>query len=261
MNDLETAAEEAADQAAFDSGYTEAPPKTPAKTEVKADEKPAPKTEASDKTLATTESAAATPEYVQLTKQDHEELKSAAMKMAKHDEQLAKAFGTIGQLQQAVNRKAAAEKTADATVETGEKGTKESAPEAEDAISKRVSDELTRREMEALDEAHEDWRTVIGLPDKDGNTPETDFRKWLATQPAEYQTKVNSTFSSVVITKAIDKFKAANTTTAKIEPKTDPKIAVRQARINGAIQPKGDGNPSPPAKTADDDFNDGFSSG
>ncbi len=129
--------------------------------------------------------------------------------------------------------------------------------------------ELSR---EVLSMKHEDWEEVVGLPDATGKTPETDYRKWLAKQPAEYQQEISSTWNPRALAKSIDKFKsdaaaatkaaaeaaAAAALKAKGAPK--PALSARQQRVAAAVTPRGDGGHAP-GPTADDEFDAGFKTG
>jgi len=130
------------------------------------------------------------------------------------------------------------------------------APAIDPSLFAKVEDRATQRakaEMarEALDETHEGWDKVIGLPDKDGNIPDTPFRKWLATQPEDYRNRVNHSFVPATIGKAIDAFRES-------QKKAEAQAAARKARINAGVAPRGDGGAPAPASTEDDEFNAGF---
>lgn len=91
---------------------------------------------------------------------------------------------------------------------------------------------------EELDETHEGWRDLIGLPDRDvaegGVPPDTEYRRWLAMQPKDYAKRVTESYSAVVIGRSIDKFqawKAAQTT----KPKTTVAAPTRQQRLTAAV--------------------------
>jgi len=104
-------------------------------------------------------------------------------------------------------------------------------------------------ESRLLSREHPDWREVVdaGKPDS-----KNAYRTWLATQPAEYQKLVNSTFDSSVISEALTKFKAAE--------KAKATASQRQSRIDAAVTPRGVGGHAA-APSEDDDFNEGFRSG
>lgn len=104
---------------------------------------------------------------------------------------------------------------------------------------------------EALDETHPGWQGTIGLPDEQGNTPDTEFRQWLSTQDQAYQERVSSSFSPVVLGRAIDRFEAHK---GELKKKADSQ---RRDRFDQAVTPKGDGGHQP-APDDDDDFESGF---
>lgn len=267
----------------------EAPPETPKAPEtkpIKAKEvepaKPAPA------------AAPSAPEYVQLTKDEHATLTAAAAKTAGFEAQLSKAFGTIGNMQQIVNK-------LQSQTPSGEKvevpkvafaKLRESFPEVADLLEADMAENLkglrgtgsddakpepvvdqaalktaaeaidTQRQIENLEDQHPTWREIVGAVSDGKFDPNNEFRKWLATQPVEYQTKVNETRSAGVLSRAIDKFQASLKPATPPAPAVpDPKDAARRGRIEGAVQPRGDGGQPPPAKTAKDEFQEGFEKG
>lgn len=239
--------------------------------------------------------AAVAPEYVQLTKAEHASLTAAAAKTAGFEAQLSKAFGTIGNMQQIVNKlqsqtpsgekvevpKVAFAKLRESFPEvadlletdmaealkgirgTGSDDTKPEPVVDLDALTKAAKAIDTQRQIETLEDDHPTWREIVGTVDSEGkHDPNIPFRKWLVTQPVEYQTKINATTSAAVIAKAIDKFQASIKTATPSAPAVPtPKAVAQKGRIEGAVQPKGDGGQPPPAKTANDDFTEGFRSG
>lgn len=117
----------------------------------------------------------------------------------------------------------------------------------EAAIELRVRRTIAEETLDAFDEK---WRETIGLPDSKGAIPDTEFRKWLKTQPNEYATKVESTYSAAVLTDALSKFKAAQT-----------KAQGRREVLDAAVDVTGSGGQAPDARSTDDDeFNSGFKS-
>ncbi len=135
-----------------------------------------------------------------------------------------------------------------------------------DELNKLVSETIPRitretfqkAEAQSLSDAHPNWREIVGSVDSEGKyDPANPYRAWLAKQDQAYQNLINSTDSSVVISKSIDKFKAAS----KAAPKSNtpaPKVVDRRAITQAAIQPKGDGGQPAPRKTMHDEFLSGF---
>jgi hypothetical protein len=105
-------------------------------------------------------------------------------------------------------------------------------------------------ESRLLAKDHPDWREVV-----DAGNPESKnaYRTWLATQPAAYQSQVNTSTDSGVIGESITKFKAS--------VKTQAAINQRQSRIDAAVTPRGVGGNSASTPSDDDEFNAGFTSG
>lgn len=132
----------------------------------------------------------------------------------------------------------------------------------QEAVQKLVSAATIQIETEALEDAHPTWRDIVGVVDAEGkHDPNNDFRKWLSTQDAAYQHKINATNSAVIISRAIDKFLAAKAAPKPAPQRQTAQAAARKDRIEGAIQPRGDGGQPAPSKTADDEFREGFKSG
>lgn len=118
------------------------------------------------------------------------------------------------------------------------------------AVDEAAMRHRIRREMteETLDEYEPKWRDVIGLPDAKGVIPDTEFRKWLATQPAEYSDRVKSTYSADVLKGAMEKFKEAKS-----------KARGRREVLDAGAMPRGSGSQAATATpTEDDEFRNGF---
>lgn len=95
-------------------------------------------------------------------------------------------------------------------------------------------------EMEDFDE---NWQTLVGLPSVDnGPPPDTAYRRWLATQPEKYQTRMRNTFSATVLQNSIKKFQAYEAEQAKAKApapvKQTPKVATREQRLASAVTVK-----------------------
>lgn len=79
------------------------------------------------------------------------------------------------------------------------------------------------------------WRSIVGTVGIAGLEPETEFRAWLAAQPAEYRHKINNTNNALEISASIKSFQAAY---AGVVPTTDnadkddelPEYVVRQMK-------------------------------
>lgn len=272
----------------LESGFTPdtvtTPPAPPASGAQPEGEKP------TDDTPAPAEpppAAPPAPEYVQITKEQFASFEAAAAKTADVEKQLTKAFGTLGNVQQIIkDLQTATPKGMDVDLPAdvlsemegefpeiatlmrpalekalkGIKGTGGAKAEGldQDAVNKLVSEASRGHALEALEDAHPDWQGIVA-PIKDGKLdPESPFRKWLATQPDEYQEKINSTNNPLLVLRAIDKFQAA----PKAEPpKPAPQTQARRDRVAAAVQPKGDGGQPPPAKSDTDEFEAGFNTG
>lgn len=119
---------------------------------------------------------------------------------------------------------------------------------AETAVEKRTARIRSEACREDLDETHPGWREIVGLPEKDvdagGVPPETEYRRWLATQPQEYQEKVGNTYSAVVMGRSLDMFHEWKKAQAKPAPKpiVKPAPVTRQQRLSSTVVPKSSGS-------------------
>ncbi len=235
-------------------------------------------------------------ELVTVTKAQLERLLASADKIDGVDQQISKLFGTTGDLRQLVKtiqestpKGVKLEIPADAFKEmeeeypeiaahmraslekalAGSKGTGEGDAEKDtsgdgakpEAIKRLVEESVTTRELEILEEEHPDWRTVVGAVSDGKFDPNHPFRKWLAAQPQRYQERINSTKSPLVVSKAIDRYRAFEATQKKAPTPPNKKALARKDRFEEALTPRGDGSPPPPRKTADDEFDEGFRTG
>lgn len=265
----------------FDSGFA-APPVKPASTPepakiepekvqeaapVKVEEKPAPKIR-------------------KITEAEYDVLSAAAAKTVDLEKSISKLFGTTGDMQQIVKRLTAetpkgeaVELPADVVAEMeadfpelaghvkkalekalkGRTGTGTATPSDPDELKKLVASEHIRIALEDLEDAHPTWREIVGVVDSEGKyDPNNEYRVWLSKQDQAYQALINSTNSAAVTARSIDKFLTSKKPAAKPEP--SPREASRRDRIEGALQPRGDGQ-RPPPQPAPDAFDEGFRTG
>lgn len=217
------------------------------------------------------------PQYVRLTKQDWDNAKAGLGKVAALEGQLAKLTGSLPKAEQIVQQviesvraqtpagteidpQVLADAFADQERDFPElaaqnrkaiehilknlRGTATAQSPAQpvdmDAAVEKV---LLTREGAKLEKAYPDWSDIVGRPMTDGEAPrDTEFRQWLAKQPADYQDEVSNTHSPAVLQDAIRDFKATPKTTT---PSADDKKAARRAVISDAITPRAEGNPPP----------------
>ena len=281
--DAEIHAEELEAQAAFDSGVEmETGRKTKLPDVVDPVAKPTPVA------VAETVAKIPAPKYIQITEEQFAALNAAAAKTATVEQQMSKAFGTIGNLQQIVDGLksatprglkveipkdafAAMEKDfpelaqhSRAALEATLRGITGTAPASAEIDPERMKALVTERviqlETEALEDVHPDWRAIVGAVDISKQQPDANnaFRKWLLTKPAAYQAKLNGTNSAAVLSRAITAFQAEAKAPA---PAPNLKDQLRQARIQAAVTPKGDGGRPAPTRTEEDDFEAGFKAG
>lgn len=287
----------------FSAGFDDTPPAAPA-----ADKQPEGKTGEDDTGVEPKAPASepapqapTPPEYVQITKEQFETLQGAAAETATLKQRLDKAFGQMGgiqriiqELQQATPKGDAIELPADvvseletefpelaggvkAALTKAMKGLRGTGPGKAadvdmDAIKAVITDSLktsaVERELEALEDAHPDWRKIVGADRKDEDPIDETlpYRVWLKSQPDDYQAKINNSRNALVISRSIDLFQKHQAAQAKpasqpTPKQPDPKAEARKNRVEASLQPRGDGGQPGPAKTPVDDFEAGFNDG
>lgn len=276
-----TVADEKAASEAFGAGFGEEKPAKPEKPEAKAKTEPA---------AAPPAEAKSEPKYVQVTESEWAEVRAAAAKTASYDTQISKAWGTIGKLQQLVNEQRAAATPAAAAaiakkfeipkdafaamerdfpelaqqVRAGMEAALSGLPgpggnDAHDPakLESLLAQYTAKREIEALEDAWPEWRTIVGAVDvtREQPDPNNPFRKWLGTKDAAYQARVNGSESAAVIGRAIRLFQRETATPAKPASQRDE---ARAERIRAAVQPRGDNAGAAPRNTAEEAFASGF---
>lgn len=286
MADVNTAEVEAKVDAAFGVGFGDTPPV--AKVVEEAKPEPA-------KPVAVAAPVPEKPRYVRLTEQEWNNTKAAAGKVSSLESQVAKLTGSVPKAEQIVQQvlatvqsktpagspvKLTKEDLAELSEdfpELSEKllaglgrafervnvnGTAPSSSAPVD-IEAAVQTALTRKEKRELEEAHPEWRDIVGAVDMSAGEkpPEGNpFRQWLATQPERYQKKINETESWAVVQGAIDLFHA---TPKAVTPAKPDKAAARRERFADAVTPRAEGHSPPPNQpmSADDAFAIGFKTG
>ena len=275
LEDETTGDNEAQEQAAFDAGFEGAAEKPSAKTEPSPAEPPREEPPA--------------PKYVQLTEDQYAVLNGAAAKTVALEQQMSKAFGTIGNLQKVINglqaqtprglkieipkdafsemerdypEIAAMQRSALEKALSGITGTAESDP---GSVNRVLAEYTARQEVERLktfEEEYPNWRDIVGAPTVDRPLPDPDvpFRKWLATKDAAYQARVNETNSANVLERAITRFQQETRPSSQPKPKQQPSADTRREQIAAAVQPRGDGAPPTSRNTSEDAFLAGFNS-
>ncbi len=106
---------------------------------------------------------------------------------------------------------------------------------AETVAESKLSQRESVRCREELAETHPGWLETIGLPEQDGGSPpDTEYRRWLATQPKEYADRVLNSYSSLVIGRSLDKFESWKNGQKKTVASVTP-ISSRQQRLTAAV--------------------------
>lgn len=222
----------------------------------------------------------AAPEYVQITKDEWEALKTSAAEINSVKATLEKvsgtAFGKIGGIERTLKEIADGskidisqenidalraggwpelaeplEKLRNLRALPGAGGV--ALEQVEDLVQQRVAkvrEELRiERQTELLNEAHPDWQQIDADPA---------FSAWTATLPEDERTKLakaSEGYQARVIADFMTRFKATRKAPSTEEP-SDPQA--RRSRINAAVTPRGNGAHAP-AET--DDFAAGFREG
>lgn len=232
------------------------------------------------------------PEYVQVTRQDWEDLRARAAEIDKirdsHGAQLSSVHGKIGAILQKLDAvKASTGGVTDEDLAELEreypdlaglavfkklKGGGGSAADADpEEFGRRVQERVdpliqqaradARLEAERvferrlLSREYPDWREVIGLT-ADDKPVQTPYREWLAQQPADYQQTVGSSWDADVIGESVKRFKQAQKAAAQAAGAVD----ARQRRLAAAVPARGDAAVSH-SSDGDDEFVKGFNEG
>ena len=121
----------------------------------------------------------------------------------------------------------------------------------EEQIDQRLLAREAERESKRLTKKHKDWQTVVGLPDpKTGQLPDTAYRRWLGTQPKEYQDEIAASIDHDEIADSITKFKATLAPTP--QNKTGKVLSERERQLRAGVQPKGAGGPGVSSAATDE---------
>ena len=284
------AVDDANDAADFSAGFAGvADTKIPDRSD-KADTKPAANGKVEPARDATRADAEPAPEVVQITKKDWEEVRAAAAKTASYDQQLSKAFGTIGNLQKIVNGFQTKESEKPRKVELSPAAFAEMAKdfpelaqqtraaleaalsglpvngngEADPAkLESMMAQYTAKREIESaggrLPVMAQKLSALLTSPTSSPTRTILSAR-WLATKDVAYQTRINGSESAAVIGRAIRLFQR-ETATAPAKPNgAAPRDTARADRIRAAVQPRGDNAGAPAGRSEDDEFEAGYRS-
>lgn len=288
MSETQTQDDEAQAQRDFDEGAAmdQPPAKKPAAEPVA--DKPEPKPEPKPEVVKDPPPPA--PKHVRITEDQFNAFNASAAEVSSLKQQMSKAFGTIGGMQRTIETfkaqtpqglKVAIPDDAFAGLEKdfpelathmksaleaslkGVTGTGSSQAEIDpERFEKAVRDAAIKVERDALEDVYPDWHSIVGaVAEGEKPDPNNQFRKWLATKDAPYQTRLNNTQSAAVISRAISRFQEETKVSTPQAPRLDPKAQQRAERLAAAVQPKGDGGQSKPANSDNDDFESGFKTG
>lgn len=95
-----------------------------------------------------------------------------------------------------------------------------------------ATSERVNTHVELLHGLNPGWDAVIGLPDAEGKFPDTEYRRWLASQPAEYKERIENSNNAFEIGSSITKFNEAKEASSK-------KQQQNKQRLANAVQPEG----------------------
>jgi hypothetical protein len=122
-------------------------------------------------------------------------------------------------------------------------------------IAKRV---VMEEQIKDLADDYPDWEKIIGpQPDPTKGVKPTEFRNWLASQPAEYQKRVNTSQRAVVGAKALGKFEEWKETKKKSAQETPKKTAadIRREQLKDSVTERGNASQHT-AKSEEDAFHE-----
>lgn len=217
------------------------------------------------------------PEFVQLTKESHQQLLDGVAQIdtikAALEDRFGKVFGTMGGLQRTLKQIQDATPSGQAVELSNEdlkelaedfpeltgkmltglnramsklKGTGPAAVNPDQIstlVNQRVQEVREASAMEVMDLVHEGWRDTVKSPE---------YVSWLGTQPADYQDKINNSWSPTEVRQSIKAFEQSRTT----KPKA-PAAPAAGDRFADAVVPRSAGGHSA-VRTDDDEFLAGF---
>lgn len=232
------------------------------------------------------------PEFVQLTKQQFDDMQSRLNEIDDLKKAYAKTSGNLGSLNQVIERIQAntpkghaveftEDDVADLTAEFGEElgaaqlkvlkkissklhgtGSQFDPSELEARMQSKLMEALSKKDDEQRESGRETLSEIH--PDLPEIELSDDFIKWKEALPIEDRIELNNSMSVRYVAGKIAEYKtflkekqnqAANT--EKQSAEKEAKAESRRAIVSAAVQPKGDGGHAEP-KTANDDFHAGF---
>lgn len=124
----------------------------------------------------------------------------------------------------------------------------------EPALNNVRQDIERKAETKFLNYMREDWKEVVGVPDDNGQVPNTEFRQWLAKQDQKYQQDVNEAWDASVIHNAIRKFES----TKQNQEVPNQQKSDRQKQLQAAAKTPRSSGGHPSGPSEDDEFDAGF---
>jgi hypothetical protein len=100
------------------------------------------------------------------------------------------------------------------------------------AAQQVATSERVKTHIELLDGLTPGWQNIIGLPDANGAIPDTEYRRWLSTQPADYKKRIDDSTNAFEIGSSVKNFNEAKEASAK-------KQQQNKQRLANAVQPNG----------------------
>jgi hypothetical protein len=100
-------------------------------------------------------------------------------------------------------------------------------------VTERVAQERVSMHVELLDGLTPGWKEIVGVRNpQTGEIPETEYRKWLATQSADYQQRIMASNNAFEIGGSVKEFNSYRETTLQ-------KQQANKQRLTNAVRPTG----------------------
>lgn len=139
-----------------------------------------------------------------------------------------------------------------------------------DRVQEKVASQREADLLETLSDHREDWFTVVGLDEENWKAKHpdkpyqpTEYRKWLAAQPKDYQDTINNSMRPLQVVKSIERFEKFVEDQKKAKaaaPKPSvAQTAQRRNRLAAAVVPDSTGSTSMSIEpTEAEEFANGF---
>lgn len=278
MNEADTATD--LDDAGFDDGFADdAPTETPAQGQQATTTDDNEGTGGEGTGTEGQQPTAAAPEYVQLTKDEAEQLRAAAARLtelqATSEKSFGTAFGKLGDMERRI--KAMSEGAPIAEIDQDEidalradgfepmarvleklrdlrainVGGGVDQSKVDELVQQKLAPALQRVELRLLAREHPDWKAIDGDPA---------FAEWTRSKGDEFVrtlAQASEQYDSETVSQAMTEFKAHRKAQADAKKRQEEGDAQRRSRINAAVTPRGTGA-APAGASPEDEFDAGF---